>query len=190
VAPYFSEKPFEVFFRAHHLAVLRFARRRIGEEVAWDVVSETFLVAWRSWERRPAAPDEGLPWLYAIAGNVIRNQSRSEARATRLGARLSSVGCAGPWAQGPGTDAVADAAVDRDHALRVLEQLSDNDREILTLAAWEQLDVVGLAAALSISPAAAKVRLHRARQRLRALVDPPSAAVVAVPAVSHGGGSR
>ncbi|WP_041939702.1 MULTISPECIES: RNA polymerase sigma factor [Frankia] len=181
---------FEALFQDHHLAVLRFARRRLGEDAAaWDVVSETFLVVWRSWEKRPPDAAEVLPWLYAIAGNAVRNRRRSQARAVRLTARLSMTGSAATADPTVGVDVVADEAIRRDQAVRVLERLSEDDREILTLAVWEGLDVAGLATALSVSPAAAKVRLHRARRRLEALIEGPVPADVS-PSSSALGRSR
>ena len=44
---------FSAFYRAHYAAVLRNTLRRTDRETAHDVVSETFLVAWR---RRTAVP--------------------------------------------------------------------------------------------------------------------------------------
>ncbi|MCK9901664.1 sigma-70 family RNA polymerase sigma factor [Frankia sp. Cpl3] len=170
--PRSREQAFEALFRAHQLAVLRFAQRRLSDDAAaWDVVSETFLTVWRSWENRPTDSGETLPWLYAIAGNAVRNRHRSDVRVRRLTARLSAAGSvAGP---APATDVVAHEAVARDHARWALDQLSDRDREILTLAVWEKLDLPGLAATLGISPAAAKMRLHRARRHLQDLIAAP-----------------
>src|SRR5258708_39560996 len=71
--------------------VLRFALRRLGnEDWAWDVVSDTFMVAWRRWDTRPDA-EVLLPWLYAIARYAVRNQLRASGRRSRLTARLSAV---------------------------------------------------------------------------------------------------
>jgi RNA polymerase sigma-70 factor, ECF subfamily len=67
--------------------VLVFAMRRAGREVAEDVVAETFAVAWR---RRDCMPEEALPWLYAIAGNVVANQWRSGRRRRDLDTRLGA----------------------------------------------------------------------------------------------------
>jgi len=47
-----------------------------------------------------------------------------------------------------------------------LRSLSVQDREALLLVAWEDLTPAGAAASLGISPAAFRVRLHRARRRL------------------------
>ena len=69
---------FERCFRDHYAQVLAFSLRRLsGRELAEDVVADTFAVAWR---RRDRIPDPALPWLYAIAANVIANQYRSNRR--------------------------------------------------------------------------------------------------------------
>jgi hypothetical protein len=44
-------------------------RRRAPESLVEDVVSETFLVCWRRFDR---VPDEPLPWLYAVARYAAR----------------------------------------------------------------------------------------------------------------------
>jgi RNA polymerase sigma-70 factor (ECF subfamily) len=69
-----------------------------------------------------------------------------------------------------------------------LARLSERDREVLRLAAWEQLTIAELAVALRTSQAAAKVRLHRARRRSHrqgrlviAAVAATAAAAVLVP---------
>ena len=74
--------------------VFAYARRHSDATVAQDVVSETFLVAWR---RRSDVPDDPLPWLLVVARNLIANQRRGELRRDRLAetvARLAQV--AGP----------------------------------------------------------------------------------------------
>lgn len=52
-----------------------------------------------------------------------------------------------------------------------LARLSDDDRELLMLVAWEGLDSAQLGFVLNCSPTAARIRLHRARSRLRAELD-------------------
>ena len=53
----------------------------------------------------------------------------------------------------------------------VLGELAPGDQELLRLTEWDGLDVGEVAAVLGCSPAAVKVRLHRARQRLRMLMS-------------------
>lgn len=74
-----STERFEDVFAAHHDALMRYAVRRVAFDDAADVVAETFAIALRRWSTGPA-PREPLPWLYAVAHNVIRNQRRRNAR--------------------------------------------------------------------------------------------------------------
>jgi hypothetical protein len=59
---------FDALFHEHHPAVQAYARRRVPPEVVDDIVSETFLVVWRRLDDVPEAP---LPWLIAVARNVV-----------------------------------------------------------------------------------------------------------------------
>jgi RNA polymerase sigma-70 factor, ECF subfamily len=165
---------FSAAFDAHAEQVLRFSRRRLGDQdAAWDVVTETFTTAWRHWRERPEPP-ELLPWLYAIAGNAVRGQRRSAGRRSRLAARLS----AAPQAA-PGSDP-ADGVVLGQSLAVALAQLPERDQELLRLVAWEELtDARALGLVLGLSPSAVRVRLHRARRRLRRLLDEPDDAPAA-----------
>jgi RNA polymerase sigma-70 factor (ECF subfamily) len=169
-----SDDGFSAAFDAHAQQVLRFSRRRLGDQdAAWDVVTETFTTAWRHWRERPGPP-ELLPWLYAIAGNAVRVQRRSAGRQSRLAARLSAVVQAGP---GPDP---ADGVVLGQSVAAALAQLPERDQEMLRLVAWEGLtDARALGLVLGMSPSAVRVRLHRARRRLRRLLDEADAAPAA-----------
>jgi RNA polymerase sigma-70 factor (ECF subfamily) len=146
-------------------AVLRFARRRLEDrDAAWDVVNETFTTAWRHWERRPA-DGELLPWLYAIARNAVRDEIRSAGRRTRLTARLSATSLARHTADS------ADGVVLGRSVGEAFARLPAGDREVLRLVAWEGLeDARSVGLALGVSAATARVRIHRARNRLRGLM--------------------
>ncbi|WP_173041784.1 RNA polymerase sigma factor [Phytohabitans flavus] len=63
--------------------LLRYCTRRVGEQVAEDVVAETFLVAYEQRDRYDASRGEVLPWLYGIATNLLRRHRRTEIRALR-----------------------------------------------------------------------------------------------------------
>ena len=77
--------PFEATFDAHWQAVSRYAARRVAAEAVQDVVSETFLVAWRRYDELDGEP---LPWLLGIARRVAANQRRAGARRRALLERL------------------------------------------------------------------------------------------------------
>jgi RNA polymerase sigma-70 factor, ECF subfamily len=153
---------FEELFDAQYGDLVRYATRRVGADAASDIVSSTFLVAWR---RRDDLPEDAPRlWLFAIARKVIGNELRARRRRERLDGRARQL-----------PDAVATTAPD--HAgpvterLRVhqaLTTLSPRDQEVLRLTEWEGLDLAEVAAVLECTRTAAKVRLHRARRRFAA----------------------
>lgn len=141
---------------ATHLdAVYRYFVRRAPRQDADDLTAEVFATAWR---RRSDIPDEAtLPWLYRTAGYVLANHRR-RARGIPLH----------PAADPVGADHAQRIAA-RDELSRALAALTDRDREILLLHAWEGLDGDGLADVLGISRSGAQAALSRARARLRAV---------------------
>ena len=152
------EDRFTTLYARHFDAVRAYAWRR-GPDEADDVVAETFLVAWR---RLDQVPVESLPWLFAVARNVRCNMERGERR-RRLREERGAPAAAG---------ATPAAILEERSAVRsALAQLSESDREVLMLAAWEQLDRAGMAAALGCSRTAVTVRLFRARRRLAAALS-------------------
>ncbi|GIH18860.1 RNA polymerase sigma factor [Rugosimonospora africana] len=154
-----AARRFEQLFDAHYAELTRFAARRVGADVAADIVSSTFLVAWRRFAEIPA--DHPRAWLYATARGVIRNELRSRNRRDRLSA-VAGV---------PDDARVEDHAGQVSEQLRVravLAQLSAIDQEVLRLTEWEGLDVTEAAAVLGCTRTAVKVRLHRARRRFAA----------------------
>jgi RNA polymerase sigma-70 factor, ECF subfamily len=162
---------FELLYGEHAPAVKAYIQRRAQPSVADDLVAEVFLVCWRRLDKLPAEP---LPWLLGVARRVLSTQRRGERRGVALHRRLAESG-----APQPAVEALSPAVGSISAALReALEQLSESDREILLLIAWEGLSPTQAAAALGVKAATARVRLHRARRRLaRALlregVEPP-----------------
>jgi len=158
----------EWLYAEHADRVLAYARRRVDPQDAPDVVAETFLAAWR---RREAIPTDALPWLYAVARNVISNSRRAERRRDALHGRLAVV------RTGDGDDHAA-RVDDHTVVISALRQLPPMEREALMLVTWEDLEPHRAAAALGCSAAALRVRLHRGRRKLRSLLDsgarPPS----------------
>ncbi|MDP9331228.1 MAG: sigma-70 family RNA polymerase sigma factor [Actinomycetota bacterium] len=153
---------FRAIYLDNYLPILGYALRRTSTpDDAADVVAETFLVLWRRLDRAPNTP-ETRPWLYGIARNVMANGQRSERRWTRLTARLRAEPVGGQ---------TGDASPASDVVSKAMQQLSPADRELLRLAAWEDLTPGGLGAALGCSTNAAKTRLHRARRRFAQKVD-------------------
>ncbi|MFI9759911.1 RNA polymerase sigma factor [Streptomyces sp. NPDC051963] len=157
-----GEERLRALYAAHYGRVLSFARRRAGDaETAQDVAAETFLVAWRRIDKVPATPDEALPWLYAVARNILANVQRGQRRGGRLAARLGRTA--------PATPAAPDHAggvVEALHVRQALAALSERDQETLRLVGWDGLDSAAAARVVGCSTRTFAVRLHRARQRL------------------------
>ncbi|WP_320669952.1 RNA polymerase sigma factor [Patulibacter defluvii] len=168
---------FAALYAENAQALLGYALRRCPTpEDAADLVSDVFLVAWRRLDEVPAGAD-ARPWLFGTARLTLANQRRGAARRTRLGQELRRhVGAAA------GEDpAGALVRRERDGELeRALAALSDLDRGLLTLIAWEGLTPAQAAVALGLRPAVVRVRLHRARQRLRRTLEEQEAAATAV----------
>src|SRR2546427_13086722 len=68
---------FEAMFDHPAGRVYAYAARRSTPDVANEVVSETFLIAWRKLDAVPADP---LPWLLNVTGKVLANRRRSDQR--------------------------------------------------------------------------------------------------------------
>ena len=164
---------FERVYRDCGTAVLGYAlRRAASREDALDVVAETFAAAWRRRTDLPPDPGDARPWLFGIARNCLANSLRSSGRAGRLGERLAAAFEPGAV---PDPAVVHEQAADAQRVRAALQSLSEEDRELLTLVAWEGLSPAEVATALGLSAGTARVRLHRARGRLRAsLVLPAS----------------
>jgi RNA polymerase sigma-70 factor, ECF subfamily len=148
----------EEMFRAYANRVYAYALHRVGMPAAADVVSETFLAAWR---RIDEVPEGALPWLLGTARRVVANEFRRQERRTALLERLASA--AGP--------ASADTSSEHVELIEALQQMSESDREVLLLSAWYELRTAEAASVLGCSAGAYAVRLHRARRRLREQLD-------------------
>jgi RNA polymerase sigma factor (sigma-70 family) len=146
--------------------VLAYLARRVDPPGdAADVLAEVFATAWRRVLDLPAGDGEAAAWLFGIARGTLANhwrgQTRRHALADRLRAQLEQRLRESPP---PADDALA--------VRNALSRLTPDDRELLTLVAWDGLRADEAAAVLEISAAAARQRLVRARRRLRAELDP------------------
>jgi RNA polymerase sigma-70 factor (ECF subfamily) len=154
-----AEERFRPVF-AHLGAVAAYARRR-GSRDADAVAAEVMTIAWRRLSDVPR--DNPRPWLYATARNLVRADARRSARTAVHGA--GEPGDLTPPPEIPELDpALAEA----------LRSLSRVDREALLLVAWEDLTPSQAARSLGINATAFRVRLLRARRRLRARLDEAS----------------
>ena len=158
---------FDRLCQDHWQSLLAYALRRTdAPEDAADVVSEVFAVAWRRRAEVPVPPED-RPWLFGVARLVLANQRRGLVRRTRLDSRLSLL----TERMAPDPAELAAQRASERALLQALAALPERDRELLTLVAWDDLTPSEAATALGISAVTARVRLHRARRRLRQLLD-------------------
>lgn len=160
-----SPEQFAEIFDRHYARIFAYAARRLGRDLAEDIASETFLVAFSRLDGYDTSHSDAVPWLYGIASNLIARQGRAESKRYRTLAKLSP-----DEAVGAHDDAVAgrlDATTARGLLAKALRRLSAADRHVLLLVAWAGLSQPEVAAALDIPAGTVRSRLHRARQAMR-----------------------
>jgi len=162
---------FRELFDEHARSVYNHAFRLTGNwSAAEDVVSLTFLEAWRLRERVDVSVDGGSlrPWLLGIATNVARNVRRAARRHDGALARLPKEEATPDFAE-----EITDQMSDRDRLALVrtaLAALRKPEREVLALCVWSGLDYAEAAEALGVPIGTVRSRLSRARKKLAKLV--------------------
>jgi RNA polymerase sigma factor (sigma-70 family) len=159
---------FGLLFDEHSRAVYNLAFRLTGNwSIAEEAVSLTFLEAWRL---RTSVEEEGgslRPWLFGIAINVNRNMSRAARRHQAALSRLPP--------PPPVPDFADDLAGQLDDArqlrkvLAAVDSLRADERDVIALCVWSELDYAAAAQALGIPAGTVRSRLSRARRKLRKL---------------------
>jgi RNA polymerase sigma-70 factor (ECF subfamily) len=157
---------FEALFRQTRGDVLAYALRRTrSPEDAADVLAETYLIAWRKIGSIPHGEEARL-WLFGVARNVLRRGAVREralnAMVEQLAHELHTQEATAPRAQ--------DALGARMQA--ALRSLPERQREVVLLSAWEGLAPREIAAVTRTPVNVVRVRLHRARVRLRRAISP------------------
>jgi RNA polymerase sigma-70 factor, ECF subfamily len=156
---------FEAAYRELYEPICGYTLRRIRQpEDAAEVIAETFATLWRRFDSCPEGA-QLRPWLYGVARRLIANQRRGERRRSALGERLLANFDPAAFEATVGPE-------DSSALAQAFAGLSESDRELLSLVAWEGLTRDEIAVALGTSRAAVRLRLHRARKRLRAALAP------------------
>ncbi|MEV7536917.1 RNA polymerase sigma factor [Streptomyces hydrogenans] len=168
---------FDEIFNEHARAVYAHAVRTTGDgAVAEDVMSLTFLEAWRLRDKLAEEVRSVRGWLLGIATNVMRNIARAARRHRDAMSRLLPPEPLPDFSDelvGQMSDSQRLAAV-----VRALGRLKRGEREVFTLVVWSGLGYAAAAEALSIPVGTVRSRLSRAREKLRGLVEEELAADV------------
>lgn len=168
-----SSQRFSEIFERHIAAVTAYVVRRVGPAMSDDIVSETFLIAFRKRRRFDMSRTSALPWLMGIATNVLGQHRRAQAAHWRS---LQAAFVRDDEASSEDVDrstARLDATVEVERLYPRIAALSAGDREVLFLHAWGDLTYEEIATALKIPIGTVRSRLSRIRAKLAA--PPPPA---------------
>jgi RNA polymerase sigma-70 factor (ECF subfamily) len=149
----------------HEAAVGAYLARRAGREAAEDLLGDVWVAAFESRRTYDRSFAEARPWLYGVALNRLRRHWRSRPAEDLVPDVTSLATGWDPWP-------AVDARVDTQAVLRsALAKLKPEEREVLTLVAWEDLTVADAARALGLPAGTARRLLHQARMALRNAPD-------------------
>lgn len=135
---------------------------------AEEVVSLTFLEAWRKRDRIEPGGGSLRPWLLGIAVNVSRNMARASRRHQAAMSRLPPPPLVPDFAEAL-AGRLDDTAQLRE-AGKALAALGRAERELIVLCVWSELDYAAAAKVLGVPVGTVRSRLSRARRKLRKLV--------------------
>jgi len=170
---------FEALVRGESPRLYRIIMRIVGDaDEAQNVLQETFLQAYRGLDtfRRES---KLTTWVYAIGINLSRAAVRRAKRFASLGEsdldRLQPEFRWGMYRETPESwnpHKLAEQSEMRSLVREAIGRLPEDYREVITLRDMEELATAEVAAILGITEGAVRVRLHRARQALKGLLDP------------------
>jgi RNA polymerase sigma-70 factor (ECF subfamily) len=159
---------FALIFERHAGALHRYLSKRSNHSNVDDLLSDTFIAAFRGRRNYDLTFQDARPWLYGIASNTLRHHRRSEVR------RLSHEGEVRPENSCEDlADRVVTGIVERDELDRVrraMELVDDRFVDVLMLIAGPALTYEEIARALDIPVGTVRSRASRGRAQLRELL--------------------
>lgn len=157
------------WFDAHSQALGAYAARRVGPNLARDIVADTFRIAWQQIDSYDPNRGGERAWLFGIASNLIRRHWRTEERRLRIQAQSArtDIRPVDPLLR---VDDRLDASDRYQRVVDAVATLDPADRDLLVLIAWEGLTSREAADALGIPAGTVRSRLVRIRTQLAQIV--------------------
>jgi RNA polymerase sigma-70 factor (ECF subfamily) len=155
-----SPEEFNRVFRAQLPMISAYLSRRVPSSEVEDLASDLFEIAWSKKEQIPQGFE--LPWLYKTARYLVSNFHRKQSGRNSILARLAKPVAA------PSAESIALADMELSDAFAGLIAV---EREIISLWAMEGLSNAEIAKVLEMSENAAAIRLTRAKQKLKGLLN-------------------
>ncbi len=177
-----DEDAFGLVVQRYGGRMLATARRFLSNEHdAQDAVQEAFASAFRALDKFNGEAMLST-WLHRIVVNAALVQLRSRRRRGEqpIETLLPRFGQDGEWIDKPATwnaatETILERCDTREVVRRCIERLPDKYRSVLVLRDIEELDTEETARSLATTANTVKVRLHRARQALKTLIERESA---------------
>ncbi len=172
-----EDEAFEALVRTYGGRLLQVARRFVGAEEARDAVQEALLSAFKAIDRFDGKSKIST-WLHRIVVNTClmrlrRQKSRPEQSIEPLlPSYLEDGHRAGPGPDWESPERILRRTQTRELVHEAIDRLPENYRTVLLLRDIEGLSGAETGDKLGITTGAVKVRLHRARQALREILDP------------------
>ena len=156
---------FDRWVREESPAVHRLVSRLLGwQQDCDDVVQEVFIVAWQKIGRF-RGDSEIRTWLFGIAINQCRRQRRRQRKQKLQIQQLQQEVVDSP------TRGTPEPSPDIEQLQQAMNKLSQRDRELIVVCGIQQVPVDEAARLLGAKKNTVEVRLHRARQRLKQLLQ-------------------
>lgn len=157
---------FAEIFARHARPVGAYAARRAGQDAGQDILSETFLVAFRRRSMFDQSWDSARPWLLGIASRLIKRHYREEAQQWRSYAASAQRSELTSDAELEDAAARMDAEASIRSLAPLIAGLAGRDRETLLLYAWGDLTYEQVGLALGVPTGTVRSRLNRVRKHL------------------------
>jgi RNA polymerase sigma-70 factor (ECF subfamily) len=163
-----SPRSFMPLVERHHRVLFGYLARRVGRDIAEDIVAETFARAYATRARYDDRWPDARPWLFGIALNLMRHHLRSEARQLRAYARS---GIDPVLHDDDETIARVDAQEMGPQVAAALAEMSAGDRDALRLFAWADMSYEDISNTLDIPVGTVRSRLNRARRQMQQALE-------------------
>lgn len=155
------------FHRSHYNDLMRYFVRRGAAQDADELTAEVFVIAWKKF---PQELENPRPWLFGVARKVLSNARRN----SRRNSSFLSLDELEHTTNEPAVSTHTGAIAFHVDLKRAWNSLTESEREVLALTAWEGLTAAEVATALGLRRSTVAMRLARARERLRILIAHPS----------------
>ena len=154
---------FEILIELHSRELYVYLWRLLGDEAeAQDALQDTYLRAWKAYERLDAEANVRA-WLYKIAGNwartLLKKRSRGDGYSRDFVAGLAD------GRKGPGEQVAERERLIELHS--AVMDLPDRQREAILMRKYQELDYAEIAAALDCSEDSARANVYQGLKKLR-----------------------